>query len=134
MNAREAPAHHDAVVAAAQFRPVPALAAIDRVPEAADLEQRAPAVDLRRHHRQLGPLEFEREPVFLEDRGRAPAAGAIELGDHRLRGVAADLVHAVLVAVEREHATVGDVAERFDRGDDGVRRERGVRMHRRPRF
>jgi len=91
VDAPEEPAHPLALVRVAELRPVAALAAVHRVAEATEFEQRAAGVNLGRHHRNLGALEFERELVFLEDLRRAPAARAVELDHHRRPIVAAHL-------------------------------------------
>ena len=60
----------------------------------------------RRHHRHLGRGEFEREGVFLDDLRVAPAARAVELGDHRTAVFQEDLEDAVFVGVELQDAAV----------------------------
>ena len=129
VDAREKPSHPGALVLRREFGPAPALPWIDRVAEAAELEQRAARVHLRRHDRQFCAGEFQREFMLLQDRGRAPPSGPIELDDHRRRIVPADLVDAILVAVERQHPAVRRMTHGLDRLDDEVRRERGIRMH-----
>ena len=63
-----------------------------------------------RHDRDLLRGQFRREAVFLADRRIAPALGTIELGYHRRLLVDAHLDHAVLVAVQREQMTIGQLA------------------------
>ena len=113
MDAREESAHPLPVVLAAEFGPASARARIHGVAKPFVLEQRAAVVHFGRDHRDLGAREFERELVFLENRRRRPAPGPIELDDDRPALLAPHLVHAVLVAVERQDAAVADVAEGF---------------------
>jgi hypothetical protein len=81
-----------------------------------------------RHDRNLGGGQLERELVLLQDRRRRPAAGPVELGDQRRGLVQADLVDAVLVAVERQHPPVTSITQRLDGLDDEIRRQCRVRM------
>ena len=118
-------------LAIVQFRRAPAAARVHREREAVGVEQGLAAQLEGRHHGHLGLEQLAREPVLLEDLRVAPAAGAIELGDHQpgtLVGLDADLVHAVLVAVEREEAAVAAQAGGVDRIEDHVRGEARVRV------
>jgi hypothetical protein len=128
VDARQEAPHPLAILARRKLWPVTALATVQRVAKAADLEQRAARVHLGCDDRDLGLRELQRKLVLLEDGGRAPAAGAVELGDHRRPVVAAHLVDTVFIAVQRKDAAIRHVAERFDRLDDEVGRERGIRM------
>ena len=77
----------------------------------------------RRHHRDLALGQLAGEAVLLEDLLVRPAPGAVELGDEEpgiAQGAALvllepHLVDAVLVAVERELAAVGQEARRSRR-------------------
>ena len=128
VDARQESPHPLPLVLRPELRPVPALPRIDRVAKAVRLVQRAVADDLGRNHRHLGRRKLERESVLLEDRGRRPASRPVELDHHRRRVLAPDLVHAVLVAVQRQHAPVAAVADGLDGLDHDVRRQRGVRV------
>lgn len=81
----------------------------------------------RGDHGQVGRGQFGGEGVFLGDGLVGPAAGPVELGHQRRAALDADAVDAVLVAVERQHAAVGEQAERLDRVEDAVRVEPGER-------
>src|SRR5215472_8821757 len=69
--------------------------------------------------------------MLLEDLGVAPAPGPVKLGDDRCRAaprvLEPRLVHAVLVAVEREQAPVADETRARERIEHGVRGEARVR-------
>lgn len=54
--------------------------------------------------------------MFFTDGGIAPASGAIKLCDQRLCVLHADLVDAVLVAIQRQQVSVRPVA----RGVNGI--------------
>ena len=82
-----------------------------RYPLAIDMMQRAAADHARWHGRHLCCSQLGHERVLLLDLRIAPAARPIELGDHEA-GTAVGilhtrLVHAVLVAVEREQRAGG---------------------------
>ena len=87
------------------------------------LEQRAAVALERCHHRHLVLGQFQTELVLLEDRRVAPATRTIELGDQRRFVFDAHLIDAVLVAVERQHAGIAEVADAFHGVEDQVRRE-----------
>jgi hypothetical protein len=65
-------------------------------------------VDQRRDHRHLDVGQFEGELVFFEDGFVGPALRTVELGDQRLGVFDADLIDAVLIAVERQNARVAE--------------------------
>jgi hypothetical protein len=93
--------------------------------------QRA-AIELARgHRRNLARGEIGNESMFFKDGGVAPALRTVELRDHGRAVFHAHLVHAVLVAVERQHAAVGahaDCAERaVERVEHDFRLEPGER-------
>src|SRR5512135_550411 len=74
-----------------------------------------------RHHRQLLPGQFEAEAVLFPDLVGAPASRAVELGDQRLGIRDADLIDAVLVAVEGEGAAIAVKTLAFNRVHDEIR-------------
>ncbi len=80
-------------------------------------------MDQRRNHRHIALSQFEGEAVLFEDGLVGPALGAIELGDQRLAVFDADLIHAVFVAVERQHTGVAEETDAFDCVEDQVRGE-----------
>jgi hypothetical protein len=103
--------------------------------------QRVAIDDQRRRHRQLRRREFEGERMLLDDLRVAPAPGAVELRDHRIRAAArvrerqrlfeSDAIDAVLVAVQGEQAPVDGKASAFHRVEHGIRgesRERQVQI------
>ena len=128
VDAREKPPHPLPLLLGAEFRPAPTLAPVDRIAKPAELEERPPIDHVRRHHRHLGLRQFERKRMFLEDRGRAPPLRPVELHDDRHVVLAPHLVDAILVAVQREHASVATMAERLDGLDDDIRRQCGIGM------
>src|SRR5882757_9845816 len=90
--------------------------------------QSAPVIAQRSDHRYFGGSEFEREGVLFFDRRSIPATGAIELSNDRrsdraIRAFDTYLIHTVFVTVECQQATIGNIADRFDRRTDEVRRE-----------
>ena len=66
------------------------------------------------HHRHFVLGQLEAEAVLLADRRIGPALGAVELGNQRLFVVDADLINAVFVAVQGQHAGVGQIANALD--------------------
>ncbi len=91
-----------------------------REAEALVFEQGAVIVLHGRNHRDFAVGEFGREGVLFEDGCIAPAAWAVELGNQRLRVFDAHLVHAVLVAVQRQHPSVAEKAQAFHCVQDQV--------------
>nr|GFB22208.1 hypothetical protein [Tanacetum cinerariifolium] len=65
-------------------------------------------------HRDFDIGEFGGKTVFFEDGFVGPAIRPVKLGNQRLLFVDTDLVDAVLVAVQREDAGVGDEADALD--------------------
>src|SRR5574337_1002416 len=86
--------------------------------------QRTTAEGKWRNGGNLALGEVRDEGVLLADCLVAPAAGAVELHDDRRRILDADLVYAVLVAVEGEHAAVGPQTDAFDGVQDQVGSQR----------
>ncbi len=84
----------------------------------------------RRRHRQFGRRQLGDEGMFLADLRIAPATLPVELG-HQL-GMAlpglvqADAVDAILVAVQRQQAPVGDKPQALHRRKHRIRREAGI--------
>jgi 7-carboxy-7-deazaguanine synthase len=72
--------------------------------------------------------EFEAEGVLLEDRLVAPASRPVELGDHRRAFVQADLINAVLEAVECEQSTIDGIAGRLQCIQHGFGRQARIRL------
>ena len=62
--------------------------------------------------------------MLLADLGVRPALGAVELDHQRGARSETDLVHAVLVAIERHQSPVADEPQRFDRIEDNRWRQR----------
>ena len=85
-----------------------------RKPKAGVLEQGFAIAHQWRHHRHFVLGQLKAKAVLLADRGIRPALRAIELGDQRLLVVDADLIYPVFVAVERQHAGVGQIANAFN--------------------
>ena len=75
-----------------------------------------------RDHWDFLGRELAGEGVFLTDRRIAPALRAIELGDHRLGLLDADLVHPVFVAIERQYSAVAAKPHGLDRIQHGLGR------------
>jgi len=75
----------------------------------------------RRHDWQVMFHQLSRERVLLEDCRIAPAPRAVELGDHRQRILEADLVDAVLVAVEGQQLAAAAPASGLDGIEYGFR-------------
>ena len=65
--------------------------------------------------RKLASCKLDYECVLFEDLGVAPAARPVELGDQRLVILDAELVDAVLVAVQRLQPAVGAQARALQR-------------------
>ncbi len=63
----------------------------------------------RRDHRQLVVLHLQGKAVFLDDLLVAPAIGAVEFGDQRRLFLDADLVDAILEAVQGEDAAIAEI-------------------------
>ena len=64
--------------------------------------------------------------MFLQNRGIAPAARSVELGDHGLIVFDADLIDAVFIAIECEEASVTAQGEALKRLDDVLGPQAGV--------
>ncbi len=127
-------AHPGEILGRFQFRRTPALARIQAEAEACMLEQGLPVDQQRCHHRQFRLRKFECEIMFFINGRIAPATGAIELGDQRCRRLDADLIDAVFVAAQCQHAPIGLIAGSGHRIEDQIRAERcirsGARVHR----
>src|SRR5690606_15263837 len=128
VDATEETTHPLALLARAELRPAPAPTPIQGEAEPFELEQRQPGAHQRRLHGNLCVGELEREAVLLADRGVAPAPRPIELRDERLALLDAHLVHAVLIAVERQNPPVREPALGLHGRNDHVRREPLVRV------
>src|SRR5690606_17078246 len=128
VNAPEKAPHPLALRARAQLRPAASAPLEHGEAEALVLEQRAPVLDDRRHHRNFGGGELEREAVLLLDRRIAPAIRAIELHDERYALLDSHLIDTILVTVQREDAPVGDTPEGLYRGNDDVRSQSVIRV------
>src|SRR5437867_3313640 len=100
-----------------------------REAKAAESVQRLSIGLERRDHGNLALDELERERVLLENLRVGPACGAIELCDDRGRRVRRlfrfepNLVHAVLVAVQREQPPVAGEVRARERVEHSVRGE-----------
>src|SRR5882762_994522 len=100
-----------------------------REAKAAESVQRLSIGLERRDHGNLALDELERERVLLENLRVGPACGAIELCDDRGRRVRRlfrfepNLVHAVLVAVQRKQAPVAREARARKRVEHSIRGE-----------
>ena len=81
----------------------------------ADLVKGGAVDDQRRDDRNLLFCKFRGETVFLEYRLIGPAVRAVELRDDSVILVDADLVNAILVAVQGEQASVAVEAQVFQR-------------------
>ena len=81
----------------------------------------------RRHHRDLALVQFRGEGMFFEDLFIGPPARPVELGDDRSAVFDADLVYAVLVAVQRKQTAVAAQPQAFDCIQRDVRRQRVIR-------
>ena len=109
-----------------KFRGPAAAPGIDRNAKVARGVQGAAVDRQRRHDRDLLVGELLRECVFLQDRLIAPTIGAIELGDDGVVITNADLVDAVLVAVECEQPTIAVEAELVECVEKILRLQLGV--------
>ena len=77
-------------------------------------EQRLAANRQRGHHRQLVARHRGGEGMLFGNLRVGPAAGPVELGDHRRAIVNADLPNPVFVAVERHQGAVATVTDAFN--------------------
>src|SRR5690606_19711975 len=99
------------LVEVARLRRAAATAREQGEAKAGVFEQGLAVVQQRRHYRHLAVRQFGGELVFLQNRRIAPARRAIELGDQGLAVFDANLVDAVLVAVEGQYPRVADEAD-----------------------
>ena len=67
--------------------------------------------------------EFLRKRVLFLNLLPRPALGAIKFHDHRLGILNADLVHAVLVAIQREQAQIAPQTNRLNTADHAIWRQ-----------
>ncbi|MNJ69229.1 hypothetical protein D3C77_655560 [compost metagenome] len=76
------------------------------------------------HHGYFTIGQFSSEAVFFENCSVAPAIRAIELGDQRLGIFDTHLIDTVLVAVERQDASIAKEADALYGVENQVGRER----------
>ncbi len=79
----------------------------------------------RRHHGNLGFGENLRKDMLFQNRRIRPALRPVELGNQRRAVVHANLINAILVAVQGEQTTVAAQADCIKRIENQVRRQRG---------
>ena len=79
----------------------------------------------RRNHGNIAFGQFHGEGVFFQDRVVTPTTGTIELGDDGIGIVDANAEHAVLVAVERQHAAIAVEAHGLQRIQHAIRIQSG---------
>jgi ribonucleoside-diphosphate reductase alpha chain len=113
MDAADEAAHPLQRLAPLEFRHAAAVPRVEGEAEAGVAVQRGARQGQRRHHRDFARRQVQGEVVFLLDRRVAPARRTVELGDQRRRVLDADLIDAVLVAVQRQQAAVGGVGYDF---------------------
>ncbi len=83
-------------------------------------EQRLAVALQGRDHGHLALFQFGGKGVFFENGGIRPAIRTVELGDQRSLGFDADLIDAILVAVEGQYPGIAEIAQAFDGVDDEV--------------
>jgi hypothetical protein len=86
-------------------------------------EQRFPVDAHGCDQRNLRVRQFLRKIVLFLNLRIAPAARTVELGDNGVRILDADLVDAVLVAVQRQQTPIGQQAGGVDGLQHGIRVE-----------
>src|SRR5690606_11987154 len=106
----------------------PAAPRVQREAKAGVFEQAAAVDHERRDHRHFLSCQFQREGVLLENLFVRPALWTVELRDQRHGVLDADLVDAILVAVEREQPAVSAVAAGIHGIEHGVGRQGVVGM------
>src|SRR5277367_4215674 len=89
--------------------------------------QRYALSDQGRHHRNLLRRQFAGKCMLLANGRVGPAGRPVELGHDGRAVLDPDLIHPVLVAVERQYPAVAAKPNRLDRIQDGFRRELGIR-------
>ena len=104
----------------ARLRRPTAAAGKEREAKAGMIEQRLAVALQGRDHRHLALFQFGGKGVLFQDGRVGPAIRAIELGDQRGLAFDADLIDAVLVAVEGQHPGIAEIAQAFDGVDDEV--------------
>lgn len=82
--------------------------------------------DQWRHRRYLSCHEFLAEAVLFQNLSVVPATGAVELGDHEIATVQANLEYAVFVGVQLQQPSVHGLPQRFKGIKNKVGREVGV--------
>ncbi len=83
--------------------------------------------DGRRNGRDLVLGQGQGEGVLFQDGGIAPAPRSVELGDDGRGVIDADLIDAVLVAVQCEQAPIGQESDALHRIQHEIRGEVGIR-------
>ena len=121
MHAADETPHHQALITRRELRPASALARVGGVLKAVVRMQRRAVHHERSDDRDLNGRELRGKAMLLEQRARRPATGPVELDDDRFGVLDPDLVDAILVAVERQHAAVARKPQCLDRRDDAVR-------------
>ncbi len=118
VDAGDQPAQLTHQAAVIEIRRPAALAWRHRDSERACMVQR-PAIEAERgNDGNLQCCKFLRERMFFEDRGVAPATGSVKFGNDRRGILDADLVDPILVAVQRQKASVAAQAEPVERGQN----------------
>jgi hypothetical protein len=104
-----------------EFRNPPADPRADRETELAVAVQARPAMAQRRDDRDVAGRQLEGEAMLLQDRRVAPAPRPVELDHDGPVVLEADLVDAVLVAVQGQQPAVAAQPEALHRVEDVVR-------------
>jgi hypothetical protein len=132
VDAADEPPHPFEGLGIFQLRGAPAAPRIHSEAEPGVLVERAADENERRDDRDLALGELGDERVLFVDLCVGPARRPVELRHDRRAFFQEDLVDAVLVAVERDHAPVAAQADGLERVEDDVGSESGVGM--RPRL
>ncbi len=109
-----------------QFRRAATFARRDRKPEIAAVMQ---CFSLQREgcdNRDVGFRKFDTETVFLEDCLVAPAPRSIKLRDYRLLVFDANLIDAILIAIQCQKSPIAVIAEFLHRCENVVGLKLGV--------
>ncbi len=110
-----------------QFRRAAASARRDRDPEIAAVMQCCAIQCEGRDNRNIRVRKLDAETVLLEDCLVAPARRPIEFRDHRLPIFDANLIDAILIAIQCQESTIALKAEFLHRRENVVGLELGVR-------
>ena len=122
MNSAEGSAQHQHVVEIVELRRVaPSTQKKSKLKSLEGMQGGALIIHHRRHHGNFCVLQLQTEAVLLQYLCFAPALRAIKFCDQWRAVFNANLVHPVLVTVQRQQSGVAEIPGRLHRIDNHIR-------------